>query len=138
MGFERLVLLEDLRLGLPLVADVRIQGHKAMLGHRQAAHQQDGPVRPCALDLVFGEGPGGCHAGVDMGLRIAAAVIAAQGIEADEAFEWRSDISHLRREVEQAQKSRIPGHQAEIAVDQGEALVDQIQRRLQRFITLEA
>jgi hypothetical protein len=45
--------------------------------------------------------------------------------------------SPSRREVEQAQEGLVPGHETQVAVDQGESLVDQVERRAQRFVAAE-
>jgi hypothetical protein len=73
----------------------------------------------------------GLHALVDVALRVTRAVVAPLGVVADEALERRTHKAHFRREFEQAQEGSVPGHEAQVLVDQRETLVDQIERRLQ-------
>ena len=62
-------------------------------------------------------------------------VFATFGVVSDEALEGRADKSKCVGELQQLQESAIPDHQPEVAINQREALVDEIKRGLQGGMT---
>ena len=118
--------LADLRLGMLACRDVRVQRDEADARHRYALHPQHLSRRTHALEIVRLEAARGDHTLGHVRIGVARAVLAARGVVADEGFEGGAGVGERGGEVEQAQEGLVPGQQAQILVDQREALVDQV------------
>ena len=125
-------------LRVTLLGDIRVQRHETMVGHRYAAHPQHHAIGPVALNVMGRKGAGSDHPLRDLLFRVALTVFAAIRIEADESLKRCTDVSHLLREIQQPQERLVPGHHAKVLVDQGEALVNQVQAGLKGLVALQS
>jgi len=123
-------------LDIPLLGDVRVEGHEALVGQGLPPQQDDLAVGAPPLGDVAGEAGGGRHPFRHQGFRVAGAILPALGVVADEAGERRPHVGHLPRKIQEAQEGFVPGHQAQVGVENGNALVEQVEAGLQHFETL--
>ena len=107
---------------------------KQGIQNQSRAQQQHLAVRPLAFGNVGREIAGGGDPLRNLHLPVAGAVFTAFGVVADETLEWRTDIGQLVGKFEQFEEGAVPRHQAQIAIEDGDALVEQIQPGLQHFV----
>jgi hypothetical protein len=119
---------------LTLLRDVGVQRDKSMTWHRHTLNAQHRSIGARALDVVCSECTGRVDADTHGGFDVAVPVLAAFGVEPYEALERGPDIRHVLGEVQQAQEGTVPRNDAQVCVDECEALIDQVQARLQRSV----
>ena len=135
--FEVGAVLANRALGLALRCHIGIEGDEAMPRQRLAMDVQHATVRADALDVVRREGAGCGQALGHQHLGIARAVFAAAGVVANEGLERRAEAGHALREIEQAHVGAVPGHQAQLGVEDRQPLVEQVESGLQGLVARE-
>ena len=127
-----LVAGQPLALAL-LLGDVGIQRDEAAVGQRKTPDRQQPPVRPQAQGLVHRERPRRGNPRGNLLVGIARAVLAAFRVVANELFEMGPRFRQFVREIEQFEKRAVAGDQAQLAVDHGDALIEQVQAGRHHF-----
>ena len=128
------MLLLDLLLIAATGRDVGVQGHKTVVRQGLTAHRQNLAAGTVALGVMRGNAARQAHALGHQRFHIAGTIFAALGIKAHEGLERRPHKRHLGRKVQQAQKSLVPRHDMQLAVNHGQALVQQIESRLKQLV----
>ncbi len=127
MAFEfGLVAVDLFALALGL-GDVRVQRDETLVGQGEALDLQQGAVGPLAAGVMRGETLRRRHALGHLGLDVARAILAAFGVVADEGLEGRARHAERVGKVEQGQEAAVAGYQAQVLVEDGDALVDVVQ-----------
>ena len=88
-------------------------------------------VRPGPLQIARGELPGARQALGHLLLHVALSILAALGVVAEGLRNVEARFELLPRQVQEVQELLVEGHHAEIGIDDTDALIHVLERRLE-------
>jgi hypothetical protein len=121
----------------PALGNIGINTDETAIRQGGTAHIQPGAVRPHALEMMRLVPLGPRHQRLDHGLRIAAAVFAALGVETENIRQRHRHVGHQPlRNIKQAQKFLIEQLQLQILVDQADRPRNRLEQTIEQTVLI--